>query len=121
MTAFYERQYRRDMNNINPRHVQRGNILYDRVTVQLYCAIQLLPWRHACCTAVYQLSGWIKAWFIHSACLWNLGVRIIEVLYSTVLCINYNNYYNYYSVHLYTHHPLRHYHYRPEYGQAHTS
>ncbi len=48
---------------------------------------QLLPWTQECissahaqtptCTAVYQLSVWVKAWFIHSivryihpACLW---------------------------------------------------
>ena len=37
-------------------------------------------------TAVYQLCGWIKAWFIlfsYSAWLWNKGVRIIEVFYCT--------------------------------------
>ena len=50
---------------------------------------QLLPWTQDCSsqtptfTAVYQLSAWIKAWFIlidYPAWLRNKGVRIIEVL-----------------------------------------
>ncbi len=63
---------------------------------QKWACQQLLPWTQECSssahaqtptfTAVYQLSGWIKAWFIlfgYPAWLRNKGVRIIEVvLYS---------------------------------------
>ncbi len=66
------------------------------------------PWTQECLssahaqtptfTAVYQLSGWIKAWFILfdylecSVIRHGSGVRIIEVLlYKVIFCILYDN------------------------------
>ncbi len=63
------------------------------VSLKCACALQLLPWRHAClssahsqttmrhcCLSIMWVDQGVVYLFDYPACFWNQGVRIIEVL-----------------------------------------